>query len=494
VLSGTGSCCFGRAGKRTAKVGGWGHILGDKGSGYEIGLRGLKAVVYYYDRDRRWPSLGRRLLRALQLNEPNELIGWVQSASKSDIARLAVNVFKAWENKDPIATDILQGAAASLAEDALACARQLARKNVAVQFVMAGSVLLRQPRFVSVVGRLIRARWPKALVTPLRRESAWGAVELAGQLKGVPSRPGNAGPPATGETLPTNGSMESLPEADARALVLSPTEQRNPRSMNLDKLSLAAAIELMLNEEKGVPRALLAERQKIERAIQFIVRSLKTGGRLFYVGAGTSGRLGVLDASECPPTFQTEPDMVQGIIAGGQRALWEAVEGAEDDPQAGVRALEFRGVTSRDTVVGIAASGRTPFVRGALREAKRRGAVTILLSFNPNAQWSASERPRLTIVPRIGPEVLTGSTRLKAGTATKLLLNLFTTLSMVRLGKVLSNLMIDVKASNQKLRDRAVRIVCALTGADAAQAQAALVKAEWQIKSACRQLHHSRGG
>jgi N-acetylmuramic acid 6-phosphate etherase len=183
---------------------------------------------------------------------------------------------------------------------------------------------------------------------------------------------------------------------------------------------------------------------------------------------------------------------VQGVIAGGQRALWQAVEGAEDDPGAGSRALDFRGVGSKDVVVGIAASGRTPFVWGALAEAKRRRARTILLCFNPFLDVPPKFRPTVTIAPNIGPEILTGSTRLKAGTATKLVLNMLTTLSMVRLGKVMSNLMIDVKASNVKLRDRAARMVCELTGCDYAAATRALQATKWRIKDACRRLTTAR--
>jgi N-acetylmuramic acid 6-phosphate etherase len=209
---------------------------------------------------------------------------------------------------------------------------------------------------------------------------------------------------------------------------------------------------------------------------------------LHNIGAGTSGRLGELDASECPPTFQSDLEMIQGVIAGGQRALWEAVEGAEDDRDAGARSIRFRGVTRRDTVVGITASGRTPFVRGALRAAKGRGAATVLLCFNPKLVIPQSDRPTLLIAPRIGPEILTGSTRLKAGTATKLVLNIFTTLAMVRMGKVLGNLMIDVRASNAKLRDRATRIVQELTNADYETARIALEKAKWRIKPTCARL------
>jgi N-acetylmuramic acid 6-phosphate etherase len=183
--------------------------------------------------------------------------------------------------------------------------------------------------------------------------------------------------------------------------------------------------------------------------------------------------------------------MVQGIIAGGQTALWSAVEGAEDDPAAGARAMEFRGVGRHDTVVGIAASGRTPFVWGALREAKRRGASTVLLCFNHRLVIPRADRPTLVLAPKIGPEILTGSTRLKSGTATKLILNIFTTLAMVRLGKVLGNLMIDVNASNVKLRDRAARMVRELTGADDAAARAALERCAWQVRPACARLRRS---
>ncbi|MBI5773629.1 MAG: hypothetical protein HZA89_07800, partial [Verrucomicrobia bacterium] len=184
VLSGTGSCCYGRnrAGK-TAKIGGWGHILGDKGSGYEIGLRALKAVLYYGDRDGRWPALGARLLRVLQLNEPNELIGWVQRAEKPEVAALATEVFAAWSRRDAIATDILAGAAHSLAKDAAACARRLAAHGARVQFVLAGGVLLKQPRFARLVEKHLLKLWPSAVVTPLSRESAWGAVELAKAMR-----------------------------------------------------------------------------------------------------------------------------------------------------------------------------------------------------------------------------------------------------------------------------------------------------------------------
>jgi len=480
VLSGTGSCCFGRRPDGdNAKVGGWGHLLGDRGSGYEIGLRALQAVIHDYDCKSLWPKLGQRFLRALQLNEPDDLIGWTQQAGKAEIASLAVEVFAAGRAGDKIAAEILAQAAQRLAQDALACARRLVKPKMPVQFIFAGSVLLKQAAFAREVSRQLQRLWPQARIALLARESAWGAVELAKQLAGQAS-------PSPAGASPAHD--ESSPPRDLQQLLASPTEQRNPRSMNLDKLPLRAAITLMLEEESKTPAAVLAEADKMERAIRWIVRAFGEGGRLFYAGAGTSGRLGVLDASECPPTFNVSPEMVQGIIAGGQRALWESIEGAEDDAGAGERALQFRGITKRDVVLGIAASGRTPFVWGALKEARRRGAKAMLLTFNPNLKISPANRPDLVIAPNAGPEILTGSTRLKSGTATKLVLNALTTLSMVQLGKVQSNLMIDVRATNSKLRDRAARIVQQLTQADYQTARAALEKGHWHIKKAAARI------
>lgn len=273
-----------------------------------------------------------------------------------------------------------------------------------------------------------------------------------------------------------------------RSARLSPTEQRNPRSLKLDQLSVSAAVELMLSEEAKVTRALLRKKQLLAKAVTAVAQAFQRGGRLFYFGAGTSGRLGVLDASECPPTFRTDPRMVQGIIAGGDVALRHAVEGAEDDAAAGAREVNARRVTVRDVVVGIAASGTTKFVWGALGEAKRRRAKTILVCFNPYLAIPPVARPDLVIAPDLGPEVLTGSTRLKAGTATKLILNLLTTLAMVQIGKVQSNLMVDVNPSNAKLRTRAVRIVRELTGAEEAAARQALEQSDWVVRAACCRL------
>jgi len=493
VISGTGSCCYGRdLGGATVKVGGWGHVLGDRASGYDISVQALRTLIHEYDLHGRWPRLGERVLRAMTLNEPNELITWVQQASKAEVAALAVEVFAAWAARDRLATGVVAQAADTLARDAVACARRLAAPKHRVEFILVGGVLHQQPRLVHWVTRRIRSQWPRARVRLLEREGAWGAWAQARALDSdAPGRPrqGEVGSQARPTVRPGHGregvpAELVLPEATA----LSPTEQRHPRSHDLDRRSLGSAVELMLSEDEGIPAALRAQRGPIVRALRLIVRALRGGGRLFYVGAGTSGRLGVLDASECPPTFRASPDQVQAIIAGGHRALWSSIEGAEDDGMAGAQAVSYRGVRAGDVVLGIAASGRTPFVWGALIEAQRQGATTLLLCFNPHLKLAEGTRPAVVIAPELGPEVLTGSTRLKAGTATKLVLNIFSTLAMVRLGKVLSNLMVDLNPANAKLRERAVRIVRELTAADAERARAALERSGWAVKAAVQYL------
>jgi N-acetylmuramic acid 6-phosphate etherase len=490
ALSGTGSCCYGRNTRgKTAKVGGWGHLLGDRGSAYELAFVALRHTVHEYDRTARWNGFGRRTLRTLLLNEPNDLIAWMQAATKTEIAALAPEAFAAAAG-DRALNARLGAIADSFADDAIACAARLVPRGRPVQFLLTGSVLLKQHRYARAVALRIRRQWPGAVVLPLPRESVWGAVAMA-RTAGQSQRgsPAAAVPPSA---APTPRAQSALIPGTRE---LSPTERRNPRSMKLDRLPLAGALELMWSEEAKIPDVLRTQRQPVEKLIRLAVRAFQTGGRLFYVGAGTSGRLGVLDASECPPTFRTPPEQVQGIIAGGVKALHSAVEGAEDDAGAGARAVEFRGVGKNEVVVGIAASGRTPFVWGALAEARRRGAKTALICFNPHLTFARGQKPDLVIAPDLGPEVLTGSTRLKAGTATKLILNAVTTLAMVRRGKVIGNLMVDLNPSNVKLRDRAVRIVAELTGADRASAQETLENHRWIVQAAVQALRrrHGRG-
>jgi len=261
------------------------------------------------------------------------------------------------------------------------------------------------------------------------------------------------------------------------------TESHNERSAQFDALSIADAVELMQREDERIHAALAAARTDLARAIELVVASLRAGGRLFYVGAGTSGRLGLLDAVECPPTFQTEPSLVQAVLAGGAAAVTGAVEGAEDSATAAGEELARRGLCERDIVFGIAAGGTTPFVHGALDFARSRGAATVFLACVPREQ--APDRADVSVRIVSGPEVISGSTRLKAGTVTKLALNTVTTVAMAQLGKVHGNLMVDVDTSkNVKLVERGARIVSALTGVGRDEALALLSAAGGQVKVA----------
>ncbi|GAA3135186.1 N-acetylmuramic acid 6-phosphate etherase [Planomonospora alba] len=260
------------------------------------------------------------------------------------------------------------------------------------------------------------------------------------------------------------------------------TERSDPRYRGIDRLPTEEAARLMNAADATVPAAVAEAIPAIAAAIDAIVDRMKRGGRLVYVGAGTSGRLAVLDASECPPTFGTDPGLVQGVIAGGPPALTRSVEGAEDDAAAGAAAMAEREVGGLDSVVGISAGGRAPFVVGALVEAGRRGALTVGLSCNAGTPVSAAARHAIEVV--VGPEVLTGSTRLKAGTAQKLVLNMISTITMIGLGRTYGNDMIEMSAMNAKLADRAVRMVGDIAGADPAAARSALVEADWQVKAA----------
>ena len=262
------------------------------------------------------------------------------------------------------------------------------------------------------------------------------------------------------------------------------TEQRNPRTLQIDQLPTLEALRLMHDEDRLAVESVAPELPRIAVAIDAITERLKNGGRLMYIGAGTSGRLGVLDASECPPTFSVSYDLVQGIMAGGYNALYQATESTEDDPAAGVRDLAARGFTKQDVLVGIAASGRTPYVLGAIAEARKIGALTVGISCTENSQLS--QAVALPIEPKPGPEVITGSTRLKAGTVTKLVLNMLTTMTMVKLGYVYSNLMVNVKPSNQKLVDRAQRIIAQAANISQAEAAALLTQSNGNVREAIR--------
>lgn len=268
------------------------------------------------------------------------------------------------------------------------------------------------------------------------------------------------------------------------------TELQNPRSQRIDRLSIAEAIDLMNAEDATIPAAVAAAKEDIRKAIELVVAAFEAGGRLIYVGAGTSGRLGVLDASECPPTFLSDPRMVQGVIAGGWDALRRAIEGAEDYPEQGAAKVDELDAGPQDVVMGISTGGTTPYVHGALLRAKERGAKTIF--FGCVKAEHVTDEADVSIRVLVGPEAITGSTRLKAGTATKLVLNMITTISMVRIGKVYRNLMVDVNTrANRKLIDRGARMIMTVTGLDRPAAAKLLTDSGGHVKTAL--VMHAKG-
>jgi len=271
--------------------------------------------------------------------------------------------------------------------------------------------------------------------------------------------------------VPTTSKWQSLP-----------TEQINPASLAIDKTPVRDIIDLMVNEDKKVVSAVHKEREKIAHGIEIITQALRKGGRVIFVGAGTSGRLGVVESAEMPPTFGTPPRIVQGIMAGGQEAVFQAKEGVEDNYEEGGRSIARLHLSARDVVIGVSASGITPFVRGALTRGRKAGARIIFVTC-----WPGSELQNfvdLLIAPSVGPEIIAGSTRLKAGTATKMVLNMLTTISMIKWGKTYGNLMVDVRTGSEKLKDRAKRILGVVTGLEPEAAESLLKRARWNVKAA----------
>jgi len=479
VNAGSGSSVTGRRGDRIEKAGGWGHMLGDTGGGYFLSIRALRLVLREYDLHRGEMQFAAKILRALSLNNLDELVRWAQTADKMEVAMLTPVVFEAAANGDTRVMEIIEDGARVLCEYTEAVASRL--HLLAPKVVLLGGLFFRDSIYTHAFRRRLKKNLPDARVATAERTPEFGAAWLAAEMdqwKQVGERPADA-------------KIDNL----AAAL----TEQVNPRSKNLEKMNARQLAELFVDEEKFVQQALRGAIVDLARAIEIVTESLRNGGRLFYVGAGSSGRLGVLDASEIPPTFGAPPELVQGIIAGGALALSRSVEGAEDEESGGKLAIDERGVKDVDVVIGITASGRTPFVLGALARAKSLGAKTIFLSSNPARTVVAGVSPAegkpagdtaastavvdLAIDLAVGPEILTGSTRLKAGTATKVALNIISTGAMVALGKVRGNLMIDLHASSTKLRDRATRLVAQLAQCDYNSARAKLEATNWNLRA-----------
>ncbi len=464
VISGTGAAVHGRKGGRIEKAGGWGHVLGDRGGGYDLARQGLRLVLSNYDLDQTITPLTERILRELALNTLGDLANWAMEADKMSVARLAPAIFAAAKSGEREMLQTITAGAQILAEFTQAVARRLDFDAPVVKLI--GGLFAHHAEYVALFKYRLSVLLPLAMVEVCEESGAIGAARLA-----------------VGDIRFQISDFRFAPPAAEPDLARAETEQSNPRSANLDALSTAEFVDLFVNEEDHVARALAACREDLIAAIDLVGEAMLKGGRLFYVGAGTSGRLGVLDASEIPPTFGAPPELVQGIIAGGVTALHQAVEGAEDQAEAGAFAIVDRGVRAGDVVCGIAASGRTPFVLAALARAREAGAHTLLLTCNPARERDADSWDVEIDLPT-GPEIVTGSTRLKAGTATKVALNVLSTGAMVRLGRVRGNAMIDVRISNEKLRDRGVRLVSETLGISREDARERLERANWNVRAA----------
>ncbi|MES2572671.1 MAG: N-acetylmuramic acid 6-phosphate etherase, partial [Verrucomicrobiota bacterium] len=425
--------------------------------------------------NQRITPLAEEILRTLGLSRLQDLVEWAMQADKMSVARLAPCIFHAARFGEPEMLNVVQSGASMLAEFTRAVAQRLEFHEVPVRLV--GGLFAHHPDYVSLYKYRLSILLPKATVELCTESGALGAAWLAQEQAGEGLLPQGR----EKMEAPIGKVDTGLPE-DATALASASTEQSNPRSSHLEKLSTGDLVNLFVSEERFVDQALAAVSQPLVRAVDLVSSAMRGGGRLFYVGAGTSGRLGVLDASEIPPTFGMPPERVQGIIAGGITALHRAVEGAEDQPDIGALAMLERGVRTGDAVCGIAASGRTPYVLGALAKARELGAVTILLTCNPARPASARPWDVEVDLPT-GPEIITGSTRLKAGTATKLVLNILSTCAMIRLGKVRGNSMIDLNVSNLKLRDRGIRLVSRELNLPYDEARTRLEKAQWNVRA-----------
>ena len=456
AIAGTGSSVLAQAqGGAWALVGGRGRLFGDEGSAYQVAAMALRAAARAVDGLGPATTLVRQLPEAAGLDDFSMLVAWGASAKKQDVAALAETVDAAATAGDGVATGCIEEQAACLAAQTVAAARRLGLPETAAVF-MQGGLAERSVRF--------RAAYESALA----RQG----------LGGRPRVPALRGHRAVLELAFTEGAAPdwlSVCTGEAAGDELAMSEEAPRDGVPLDRLSALDIVKRMSTEDARVPAIVAAQAESIACAVQAIAQALEAGGRLVYVGAGTSGRLGVLDASECPPTFGVSSHTVLALIAGGARALSASVEGAEDDVRAAAGDLEALNpaVGSRDVVVGISASGRTPYVLAALQRAKAAGAKTVLVCCNPVGEAVAD----VVIAAVTGPELVVGSTRLKAGTATKLVLNMLSTGAMALAGRVYEGYMVGMMPVNEKLRRRGARAVAALTGLPLEEAALTLDKA-----------------
>jgi N-acetylmuramic acid 6-phosphate etherase len=390
-----------------------------------------------------------------------QFVAWSSSADKTQIASVAFPVLQQWRNGNVLAQNAVEVCLAELADDCTSMIMKFAKSsNQNVNVGLTGSLFTKNEDYAKMFQNIVR--------TKIQSETKFSFEILhdtvLGALRNSVDENSNAVRAITEQDqarVNTDTEEELADKILPSYLGLPQTECRNEKSMKLDTMPTKDAIELFISEEISIYDQILKQKESIEMLVEKISIAFRSGGRLFYVGAGTSGRLGILDASECPPTFRSDPEMVQGIIAGGFSSVSKAKEGAEDSIVDGMTAITDRNVNQKDIVVGIAASGRTPFVWGAIHQANILDSFTAFLTFNTSLAMKM--KPDIVLAMNLGPEILTGSTRLKSGSATKCILNILSTLAMVKIGKCFENLMVDLNPANQKLKERAARIVLLLT-------------------------------
>ncbi len=460
VVAGTGSCVIAQnAEGQICRAGGWGSLLGDEGSGYDMGLSALKDCVTALDGRAETGSFHAAIARRIRCKTAGQIVQWSGKADKSAIASLARVVFAQALRGETMAQGLLDKAR----RDLLALMRPLhswLRQQAGHDYpvILAGGTFEHHPEHAKAMSDLIQATLGISSVKVSKHSKGLGAISLA-----------------IGKHRLQTTSLSRLPSTPS-------TESPNPRSKYIDTLSSEEIVRIIQEEDIAVPQVLLSQRKTLAAAVDVLVRVIENGGRVFYVGAGTSGRLAALDAAELPPTFGVSPRLFQTVLAGGNRSLLHAVEGAEDDRQEAKRRMREKKISAKDAVIGIAASGRTPFVLEAMRLAHGAGAKTIGIACN--AGTPLERACDIALIADTGPEIIGGSTRMKAGTATKLLLNTLSTACMIRLGKVHDHWMVGVVPGNAKLKARAVSIVRGISRSSQREAQGALELCGWQTQTA----------
>ncbi len=459
IVAGTGSCAIAKNAKgRIRRAGGWGSLLGDEGSGYAMGLSALRDCVTALDGRAETGSFHAAIARRIRCKTAAQIVQWSGKADKSAIAGLARMVFAQALRGDARALELLE----NTRRDLLALMRPL-HSWLSQQGVLDYSVILtggtfeHHPEHAEAMSHLIQNTFGLSSIKVSKNSKGLGAIKLASGRYASARRP---------------GARRGIPS----------TEAIHPKSKFIDTLSSEEIVRIIQEEDIAVPQALLSQRKTLAGAVDVLVKVIENGGRVFYVGAGTSGRLAALDAAELPPTFGVSPRLFQTVLAGGNRSLLHAAEGAEDDKRAARRLMRDKKISAKDAVIGIAASGRTPFVLEAMRLAAIARAKTIGIACN--SRTPLEKACDIALIADTGPEIIGGSTRMKAGTATKLLLNTLSTACMIRLGKVHDHWMVGVVPSNAKLKTRAVSIVRGIGRSSERQAHRALELCGWQTQTA----------